>query len=79
MGIKDKYEPDYRKIVDALIAERKARGLTQAQVAQAMGIEQSRVSKYERLERRLDVLDYARFCRALGVTPGAFLDDHFKA
>ena len=76
LGIRDKYEPEYRQIVDALVTERKARGLTQGQVAQAMGVEQSRVSKYERLERRLDILDYVRYCRAIGMRPGALLDAH---
>lgn len=52
LGIRDKYEPEYRQIVDALVTERKARGLTQGQVAQAMGVEQSRVSKYAQVRAR---------------------------
>lgn len=69
MGTRDKYDPAYRAIVDGLIAARKARGLTQIDVAQAMGTDQSQISKFERGERRLDILDYVRYCRAIGIDP----------
>lgn len=73
MGIRDKYDPAYRAIVDGLIAARKARGLTQWDVAERMGTEQSQISKFERGERRLDILDYLRYCRAIEVDPGLLL------
>lgn len=73
MGTRDKYDPAYRAIVDGLIAARKARGLTQWDVAGRMGTEQSQISKFERGERRLDVLDYLRYCRAIELDPGSLL------
>ena len=70
MGTRDKYDPAYRAIVDTLIAERKKRGLTQTDVAERMNTEQSQISKFERLERRLDILDFVRYCRAIELDPG---------
>ncbi|CAA7625050.1 helix-turn-helix transcriptional regulator [Magnetospirillum sp. UT-4] len=65
MGQKDKFDPLYRALVDGLINARKARGLTQADVAARMGTDQSHISKFERYERRLDVVDFIRYCRAI--------------
>ncbi|CAA7627623.1 helix-turn-helix domain-containing protein [Magnetospirillum sp. SS-4] len=73
MGTRDKYDPAYRAIVDGLIAERKRQRLTQWDVARMMGVEQSQISKFERGERRLDILDYVRYCRAIGLEPGLLL------
>ena len=73
MATRDKYDEAYRTIVDGLIAARKARGMTQADVAKAMGTDQSQISKFERSERRLDILDYVRYCRAIGVSVGDLL------
>lgn len=73
MANRDRYEAAYREILDGLIAERKRLGLTQWDVARATGTDQSQISKLERGERRLDVIDYLRYCRALGADPGVFL------
>ncbi len=75
MGIRDKYDPIYQDIVGRLIAVRKGKGITQHDLATAMDIDQSQVSKFERFERRLDILDYARYCRALRIDPGEILRD----
>ena len=50
-----------------LIAARHARGLTQVQLARALGREQSFVSKYERGERRLDFVEVVEIATALGM------------
>ncbi len=73
MGTRDKYDPFYRAIVDGLIAERKRQRLTQWDIARMMGVEQSQISKFERGERRLDILDYVRYCHAIGLEPGLLL------
>lgn len=78
MGIKDKYEPAYRAIVDSLIASRKTRRLSQWDVALAMGTDQSQISKLERGERRLDILDYLRYCDAISLDPGIHLNSVLK-
>jgi transcriptional regulator with XRE-family HTH domain len=53
-----------------LVKLRKQAGKTQTDIARVMRTDQSQVSKLERGERRLDVVDYLRICRAIGVEPG---------
>lgn len=57
-----------------LKAERKRAGLTQQQVANALGVPQSYVAKYEGGERRLDVLEFIAVVRAVGADPAEMLD-----
>jgi transcriptional regulator with XRE-family HTH domain len=73
LGTKDAHDPAYSVILDGLIARRKALGLTQIELALAMGTDQSQISKFERRERRIDVLDYVRFCVALKIDPAELL------
>ncbi|MHA1553312.1 MAG: helix-turn-helix domain-containing protein [Alphaproteobacteria bacterium] len=63
------YADKYRQIIEQLVAARKAFGLTQQDIADRLGRPQSFVSKYERCERRLDVVEYAHICRLVGVDP----------
>ena len=60
---KTQHTRDYRKLVAALRKAREAAGLTQQQVAQELGLYASFVSKVEKGERRLDVVELAAFCR----------------
>jgi transcriptional regulator with XRE-family HTH domain len=63
----------YTRFRDSLTGERKKKGLTQEQLATRLGRPQSFVSKYERGERRLDVVEFAEVARALGIDPIRFL------
>ena len=54
---------------------REAADLTQMDLARAIGKPQSFVSKYETGERRLDVIEFAELCSALGVDATALLAD----
>ena len=47
---------------------RAAKNLTQVDVAKSLGVPQSYVSKYESGERRLDFIETALVCEALGVS-----------
>lgn len=47
---------------------RVAKNLTQADVAASLGLPQSYVSKYESGERRLDFVETALVCEALGMS-----------
>lgn len=58
---------DYRVFLRELRAARKRSGLTQVTLAEKLGETQSFVSKCERGERRLDVIELRTFCRAFGV------------
>lgn len=56
-----------------LIETRQSQKLTQAQVATRLQKPQSFVSKYERGERRLDVVEFLEVAKALDATPCEFL------
>lgn len=57
------YSREYKAFLKRLREARKAAGLTQAQVAQALGRPQSFVSKCESGERRVDAVELAVFAR----------------
>jgi transcriptional regulator with XRE-family HTH domain len=57
------HSPDYRRLLRLLKEARSARRLTQEDVARELGWTQSFVSKCERGERRLDVLELAALAR----------------
>ena len=56
-----------------LIEARKNAGLTQVQLATRLGCPQSYVSKYERGERRLDVVEFLDTAHAIGIDATEFL------
>lgn len=51
------FSPAYGRLLEILVAARNAQRLTQTDVALALGRPQSFVSKYERGERRLDLVE----------------------
>jgi transcriptional regulator with XRE-family HTH domain len=59
---------DRRVLLKLLRDIRQEAGLRQEDVAKAIGRKQAFVSKYEQGERRLDVLELAAVCDAVGVT-----------
>jgi transcriptional regulator with XRE-family HTH domain len=61
------------RLREQFIQVRKGAGLTQVGLADRLGRPQSFVSKYERGERKLDVIEFCEVCRALGMDPVAFL------
>lgn len=61
------YSERYEKLRNSLIEHRKATGLTQMDVAHKLSRPQSYVSKYERGERRLDVVEFLDIAEVLGV------------
>lgn len=56
-------------------AAREARGMTQQELAKRLGKPQSYVSKAEMGERRLDVVEFLHFMRAVEGEPHALLRD----
>ena len=63
----------YRRLRELLISARKRAGLTQAEVAARLHKPQSYVSKYERGERRVDVIEFLQIARILKVRPNAII------
>jgi len=58
-----------RRLREVLIEARKARGLTQVELAATLKRTQTFVSNYERGERRLGLVDFVLIARTLGVEP----------
>jgi transcriptional regulator with XRE-family HTH domain len=56
---------EYRRLISSLVAARRSAGVSQAKVAETLGCSQSDISKIENCERRLDVLEFLYFLRAL--------------
>ena len=57
----------YEKFCALLIEARKEAGMTQVQVAEALGQPQSFISKYELGERRLDVIEFLEIAEILKI------------
>jgi transcriptional regulator with XRE-family HTH domain len=62
-----------KRFRELLVAARKKAELTQAELSSRLNRPQSFVSKYERGERRLDVVEFREVACALGVDPVQFL------
>lgn len=65
----------YTRLRDVLIEARRAKNLTQVEVANRLSKPQSFVSKYESGERRLDVIEFMEVCKALGTNPLSIIRD----
>lgn len=68
---KSVFSQEYEKLQRLLIAARQQGGLTQTDVAAVLGKPQSFVSKYERGERRLDVVEFLEVADALAISPAS--------
>ena len=63
----------HQEFIAFMASARKAAGITQVELAARLGRPQSFVSKFERGERRLDVIEFCQVAEALGRTPADFL------
>ena len=75
---KSEFEISYIEIVESLVARRHELGMTQAELATSYGEDQSFISRVERRQRRIDVYEYLRFCRALQIHPSVILDPIYE-
>jgi transcriptional regulator with XRE-family HTH domain len=60
---------DHARLLGLLVAARRASGLNQEKLAEALGRPQSFVAKYEGGERRIDVVEFVTIAKALGADP----------
>ena len=65
--MKSVHTDEYGIVLLRLVEARTFAGLTQSDLAARIGKPQSYVSKYERGERRLDVLELIRVCQVLNI------------
>jgi transcriptional regulator with XRE-family HTH domain len=66
--------PQYRTFLRQLRLARKRSGLSQIELAARIDETQSFVSKCERGERRLDLIELRIFCRAFGISLSSFVE-----
>lgn len=68
----------YQAFLDLLKAWRAEAGLTQSEVGERLGNTQTFVSKVERGERRLDLVEFTEWCEALGVAAESAFQQFLK-
>lgn len=73
-GLSGLHTDEHRQLVAALAAARIDAGISQYELADRLGVDQSYVSKYETGRRRLDVIEFLRIVTAIDVDPVAILD-----
>jgi len=69
------YSDEYQRVITALKNARKAQGITQAQLAEALGKPQSFIAKVENGERRLDVVEFVHLARLVSVDTCKILNE----
>lgn len=62
----DIYSDEHRKLREILRRERRAAGLRQSDLAERTGRSQAYISKFEKGDLRLDVVDFVRICTVIG-------------
>ncbi|MBK6750296.1 MAG: helix-turn-helix transcriptional regulator [Acidobacteria bacterium] len=67
------YLKEYSLFLEQLRTAREEKGLTQMDLAERLGQTQSFVSKVERGERRVDVVELRAFCKSIGVPLAKFI------
>ena len=61
------YDPKYRAVIRRLVDARRAAGLTQAAVARRLHVPRVRLTKIEKCDRRLDILELYAIVRLYGI------------
>ena len=61
------HKEEYRVLIDCLKQFRKSANLTQLELAERIGTDQTYISKYERCERRLDIIEVMAICQCLNI------------
>jgi transcriptional regulator with XRE-family HTH domain len=67
------FSPGYAILIGGLADARRQAGVTQVQLAERLNKPQSFISKIERGERRVDVLEFCAIARALGSEPSKLM------
>ncbi len=70
---RDLLSPRYQLLRELIKAERKRKGMSQADVAKHLGRPQSYVADFERRERRIDVIEFLALAEAIGFDPAQIL------
>ena len=69
------YDPKYRIAVECLKAFRIQSKMTQQELAYNLNCSQAYVSKYEKGQKRLDIIEIRNICVCLGVSLPVFVEE----
>ena len=72
------HHPDYQTLLILLHDLRERANVSQVALAQSLGNTQTFISKIERGERRLDVIEFVELCEALEVDPIVAFQDYMQ-
>jgi transcriptional regulator with XRE-family HTH domain len=64
---------EYSAFIEVIKAAREEAGMTQSELASQLGKPQSYISKNERQERRIDVVEFLKIAYMLGLDPTRLL------
>ena len=70
---KSVFTETYRRFVKMLVEARTDAGVTQVELAELLGWQQTDISKVERAERRLDIAEFLQFAEALKIDAPEFV------
>jgi transcriptional regulator with XRE-family HTH domain len=70
---KSVYSETYQRFIRMLVDARGEAGLTQVQLAERLGWQQTDISKVERGERRLDIAEFLAFAEAMKIDAAEFI------
>lgn len=65
--------PSYLAMIQAIVAVRMEMGVGQRELARRIDKPSSWLNKIERLERRLDILEFVAIARGIGVEPDVLM------
>lgn len=72
------HHPNYQTLLTLLRDLRERAGVTQLSLAESLGNTQTFISKIERGERRIDVVEFIEICDALGADPIAAFREYVQ-
>ncbi len=72
------HHDDYQLFISALRDSRVRANITQQELADRINNTQTFISKVERGERRLDLVETIEICEALAISPSAFINRYLE-
>ena len=72
------HNPDYQLLLEVLREARKQQGVPQVLLAERLGNTQTFVSKCERGERRIDLVEFVEFVEAMGSSPAEVFNEYLE-
>jgi len=68
------HDPIYMSLIDEFICAREAQGLTVRELGAKLNVPNSFVTKVEKRVRKLSVVEFVQYSRALGLDPSVLIE-----